>query len=395
MDPCARRPHDSRTPDFTPQFKKDASRSCSKAQRHRGRPRPRHRSQPAAALAGPAARDRDGAPGARQAEPLTPRPKRSAHAPAAAAGRHGGAGHPKKSLGVLRGRPEVKFHFIAVHRTEFRVRSHVPGARRLAQRLLRLARRPLPRASQRNEALLVQHSRGARRPAADLRLAAHSPSAAQARRRVRASSRRAPHALRRHRRCTERHFRWTATARANCPRRPIACSASFTRRRTQSRWVSDITSVRTGQGWLHLAIVLDLYSRRIVGWAMRSDARRRSSSLEALAMAIAERRPAPGLIFHSDRGGQYLSPTCRSNSTRRGSSPASSRPGGCLDNAVAESFFHTLKTELVYQHHYRDARRSAPGDLRVHRSVLQPHASALGDGLRITEAYEYETCTAA
>jgi putative transposase len=125
--------------------------------------------------------------------------------------------------------------------------------------------------------------------------------------------------------------------------------------------------VRTGQGWLHLAVVLDLYARRIVGWAMAATLdpalayealayealAYEALAYEALAMALTERRPAPGLVFHSDRGGPYLSLRVQQLAQRHGLIPSTSRPGRCLDNAVAESFFHTLKTELVYQHHYR------------------------------------------
>jgi putative transposase len=118
--------------------------------------------------------------------------------------------------------------------------------------------------------------------------------------------------------------------------------------------------VRTGQGWLHLAIVLDLFSRRIVGWAMHPTLSQELVG-EALAMALAERRPAPGLLFHSDRGGQYLSASVQELLDAHGLIASASRPGACLDNAVAESFFHSLKTEWVYQHRYptREAARLA------------------------------------
>jgi transposase InsO family protein len=152
--------------------------------------------------------------------------------------------------------------------------------------------------------------------------------------------------------CTERRFRWTATARAELPAAPDRLRRDFTAEAPDQRWVSDITSVRTGQGWLHLAIVLDLYARRIVSWAMAPLLDQRLAH-EALAMAVAERRPAAGLLFHSDRGGPFLSLRVQQLARRAGLILSTSRPGRCLDNAVAESFFHTLKTELVYQHRYR------------------------------------------
>jgi len=152
--------------------------------------------------------------------------------------------------------------------------------------------------------------------------------------------------------CTERQFRWTATVRAELPAAPNHLAQDFRAAAPNQRWVSDITSIRTSQGWLHLAIVLDLFSRRIVGWAMAPTL---TTSLvhEALTMAIMARHPAPGLLLHSDRGGQYLSSAVQRLLEQHGLVASTSRPGQCLDNAVAESFFRTLKTELVYQHRYR------------------------------------------
>jgi putative transposase len=160
--------------------------------------------------------------------------------------------------------------------------------------------------------------------------------------------------------CTERRFRWTATPRTELPTAPDHLQRDCTAAAPNHRWVSDITSVRTGQGWLHLAIVLDLFSRRIVGWAMHATL---SQELvrDAPAMALRDRQPALGLLFDSDRGGQYLSTTVQGLLDAHGAVASTSRPGACLDKAVAESFFHTLKTELVYHHRYptREAARLA------------------------------------
>jgi transposase InsO family protein len=151
--------------------------------------------------------------------------------------------------------------------------------------------------------------------------------------------------------CTERRFRWTATARAELPAPPDQLRRDFTATAPDQRWVSDITSIRTGQGWLHLAVVLDLYARRLVGWAM-APVLDQHLAYEALAMALQSRQPAPGLLFHSDRGGAFLAWRVQHLAQQAGVRLSTSRPGRCLDNAVAESFFHTLKTELVYQHRY-------------------------------------------
>jgi putative transposase len=254
----------------------------------------------------------------------------------------------------------MKFHFIAAHRPEFRLRSlcRVLGVSRSGY--YAWAGRPLPRQADRNEALLV-HVRAAY---ARGRQAYGAPRVHQelmqqgipgGRHRIARLMRREGIVA-----CTERRFRWTATPRTELPAAPDHLQRDFTAVAPNRRWVSDITSVRTGQGWLHLAIVLDLFSRRIVGWAMHATL---SQELvrEALVMALTDRQPAPGLLFHSDRGGQYLSTTVQGLLDIHGAVASTSRPGACLDNAVAESFFHSLKTELVYHQRYptREAARLA------------------------------------
>jgi putative transposase len=112
-------------------------------------------------------------------------------------------------------------------------------------------------------------------------------------------------------------------------------------------YVGDITYLPTGEGWLYLAVVLDLCSRAVVGWAM-ADHMRAELVNQALAMAICQRRPAAGLIMHTDRGSQYGADSYRQLLTQHSIAPSMSRKGNCWDNAVAESFFHTLKTELIY-----------------------------------------------
>jgi transposase InsO family protein len=212
--------------------------------------------------------------------------------------------------------------------------------------------RPAPRQAERNDALVVHIQaayRASRRTYGAPRI--HSELQAQG---VAAGRHRIARLMRREGivACTERRFRWTATARAELPAPPDRLRRDFRAAAPDHRWVSDITSIRTGQGWLHLAVVLDLYARRIVGWAMGPLLDQRLAH-EALAMALLARRPAPGLLFHSDRGGPFLSLRVQQLAQRAGLILSTSRPGHCLDNAVAESFFHTLKTELVYQHRYR------------------------------------------
>lgn len=111
-------------------------------------------------------------------------------------------------------------------------------------------------------------------------------------------------------------------------------------------WASDITYVPTREGWLYLAVVLDLASRRVIGWAMRHTLAR-GLTLDALQMALAHRQPAPGVLHHADRGSQYACGDYQALLTAHGMVSSMSRKGDCWDNAVVESFFATLKTELV------------------------------------------------
>jgi putative transposase len=122
-------------------------------------------------------------------------------------------------------------------------------------------------------------------------------------------------------------------------------------------YVGDITYLPTGEGWLYLAVVLDLCSRAVVGWSM-ADHMRAELVNQALAMAIGQRQPAAGLIMHTDRGSQYGADSYQQLLTQHGIEPSMSRKGNCWDNAVAESFFHTLKTELIYLEDF-DTREQA------------------------------------
>jgi transposase InsO family protein len=111
-------------------------------------------------------------------------------------------------------------------------------------------------------------------------------------------------------------------------------------------WLADVTYVPTGEGWLYLAAVLDAFSRAVVGWAM-ADHLRTELVLDALELALWRRQPAAGLVHHSDRGCQYTSLAFGRRLREAGLVPSMSRPANCWDNAMAESFFATLKTELV------------------------------------------------
>lgn len=117
-------------------------------------------------------------------------------------------------------------------------------------------------------------------------------------------------------------------------------------------WVADITSLWTDEGWLYLAAVLDLFGRRLVGYSMASTMTR-ALACDALQSAIGRRQPPPGLLHHSDQGSQYASHDYRALLAQHGMLQSMSRKGNCWDNAVMESFFHTLKTELTHHRRYR------------------------------------------
>jgi putative transposase len=146
----------------------------------------------------------------------------------------------------------------------------------------------------------------------------------------------------------------TTDSRHDFPIAPNLIERNFTADALNRTWLADITYVETDQGWLYLATVMDLYSRKIVGWAM-ADHLRADLPLAALAMAIAAQRTGAGLIHHSDRGVQYTSAEYRKMMQLAGLRASMSRKADCYDNAPMESFFHTLKTELV--HHQRYATR--------------------------------------
>lgn len=171
----------------------------------------------------------------------------------------------------------------------------------------------------------------------------------------------------------------TTDSNHRLPIAPNVLNREFTAEAPNQKWVTDITYIPTAEGWLYLAAVMDLYSRRIVGWSM---AARRTSKLvkDALKLALAQRQPGPGLMHHSDRGSQYASADYRILLTAHGMVASMSRSGDCYDNAPMESFFGTLKTERVHYRHYRtraEARRDIFNYIEVFYNRKRRH-SALG-----------------
>jgi transposase InsO family protein len=146
---------------------------------------------------------------------------------------------------------------------------------------------------------------------------------------------------------TRRKFKAPTTTGQAQTVAPNQLNREFTVQVPDTVYVGDITYLPTGEGWLYLAVVLDLCSRAVVGWSMANHMRAELVK-HALAMALGQRQPAAGLLMHTDRGSQYGAESYRQLLAQHQVQASMSRKGNCWDNAVAESFFHTLKTELIY-----------------------------------------------
>lgn len=159
------------------------------------------------------------------------------------------------------------------------------------------------------------------------------------------------------------------------PPAPDLVKRAFTVASPNRVWVGDMTALRTREGWLHLAIVLDLYARVVVGWSM-DVTQAATLPIAALKMAIAQRRPSAGLICHTDQGTVYGSTNYRAVLAEHALLPSMSRRGNCHDNAVAESFFSSLKNEITHERMFatRDEARSAISDyIEVYYNRLRLH----------------------
>ena len=149
----------------------------------------------------------------------------------------------------------------------------------------------------------------------------------------------------------KKKFRHTTDSNHSNPTAPNLLDQFFAATGPNQKWVADITYIPTKEGWLYLSTVMDLYSRKIIGWSMSAGVDR-SLVLKSLAMAINGRQPEDGVLHHSDRGSQYASDDYQAALRASGFIGSMSRRGNCYDNAVMESFFHTLKVECVYPKQY-------------------------------------------
>jgi putative transposase len=179
---------------------------------------------------------------------------------------------------------------------------------------------------------------------------------------------------------TKRKFRVTTDSKHNKPISPNLLQRQFDVTQPDKYWVGDITYIPTKEGWLYLATVIDLYSRQVIGWSMADHMKTRLIN-DALTMAIWKRKPSRGLIWHSDQGSQYASDGHRAILKDHGVIQSMSRKGDCWDNAVAESFFHTLKTELTNHYQFNNHQEA--------KNVIFEYIEVFYNRIRIHSANNY------
>lgn len=174
----------------------------------------------------------------------------------------------------------------------------------------------------------------------------------------------------------KKKFKATTDSKHNLPVAPNLLNRQFEVKEPDRVYVSDITYIWTSEGWLYLAVILDLFSRQVVGWSL-SNRMTKKLIMDALRMAIWRRRPAAGLIFHSDRGSQYCSNDLQKMLKIHGMLSSMSRKGNCWDNAVAESFFGSMKTERIFFSNYKtreEARRDVVDYIEMFYNSYRRHS---------------------
>ena len=176
---------------------------------------------------------------------------------------------------------------------------------------------------------------------------------------------------------TTRKFKHTTDSNHTLPIADNLLNREFKQNKPNQVYVGDITYIPTGEGWLYLAVVIDLFSRQVVGWSMN---KRMKASLvnDALLMAIKKRQPCEGLISHSDRGSQYASNSHRALLQAYGIKQSMSRRGNCWDNSVPESFFNTLKVELVHHEKFmtrEEAEQTIFQYIEIYYNKIRMHSA--------------------
>ena len=276
----------------------------------------------------------------------------------------------------------MRFRFIEDHRKTFLVRVMCSVLEVSASGYYAWRHRPESIRSQANQVLLGD----IRRVHADSRRRYGSPRvhAALLAEGQRVGRNRVARLMRRHGIAvrTKRCFRVTTDSKHGFPVAPNLLDRKFTAPGPNKVWLADMTYIPTGEGWLYLAVVLDLFSRKVVGWAMR-ETMAQELTLSALQMAITNRKPGPGLLQHSDRGSQYAAHDYRRLLAKHGMLCSMSRKGNCWDNAPMESFFGSLKTEL---------EEDGPFLTRQHaRSTLFSFLEVFYNRTRLHSAIGYKT----
>ena len=180
----------------------------------------------------------------------------------------------------------------------------------------------------------------------------------------------------------KRGFRTTTRQDPAHPKAENVLARKFSASHPDSAWVTDITYIRLESCWAYLAVIIDLYSRAVVGWSL-SSSQTTDLPIAALKNALKQRQPKGELIHHSDRGCQYTSDAYRSALSQSGIIASMSRTGNCWDNAVAESFFSTLKTELIYREHWQNMTQL--------RSALFDYLEVFYNRQRIHSTLNYQT----
>ncbi|TKW64465.1 MAG: IS3 family transposase [Paracoccus denitrificans] len=262
---------------------------------------------------------------------------------------------PKKGGDVLRGSKAVKFQYIAEYRGVL-TRSHLCRLMGVSERGLHAWKHRPPSYRQRRDMVLLAHIRDQHR----LSLGSYGrPRMTEELNElgIRVGQRRVGRLMRQNgiRVIRSRKFKRTTDSDHAFNIAPNLLQQDFTASGPNQKWAGDITYVWTREGWVYLAVIIDLFSRRVVGWAI-SNRMKQDLALRALNMAIAIRRPPPGCIHHTDRGSQYCAHDYQKLLRKHGFKVSMSGKGNCYDNSAVESFFKSLKAELVWRRNWQTRR---------------------------------------
>ena len=275
----------------------------------------------------------------------------------------------------------MKYAFVRAHHRVFH-QTDVPGSRDQPQRVLRLVRSKRVRRSQRDRILLTEirkihqdtkEAYGAIKTWRALKeagIGCGKHRVARLRRQAAIEARR------------KRKFRVAYQARHNAPPAPNLVKWPFHADHPEQIWMADVTFIPTRQGWLYLAVLIDLFSRLIVGWAMK-DRPNQELVNEALLMAVEQRAPEPGLIHHSDQGILYAGGSYLELLKRYGMIRSMSGKGNCYDNAVVESFFSSLKNEIIHHRNFQTRDQA--------RTEIFEYIELFYNRKRIHQSLNYET----